>query len=77
VADAERFPDRLPTLELAGFGPPGDGQVMRRRPQVLPDRDDVTADAGQVGERADQFVVGLTQAHHDPRLDCETCGLGV
>ena len=68
VADPERLADPLPAVELGRLGPPGDRQVVRRRPQVLADRDDVDADAGEVGEAPDDLVVGLAQADHEPGL---------
>ncbi len=61
--------------ELVGCDPAGDRQMVRRRPQVLTDRDDVASDSGEVGERADDLVVGLAEADHHPRLRDETLGL--
>jgi len=52
VADAEALAERLPARELVRFDPAVDGEVVRRRAQVLADRDDVDADAGEVREAA-------------------------
>ena len=55
-------------VELLGRPPPHDRQVRRRRPQVLAERDDVDADAAQVGERAAHLVGRLAHAEDHARL---------
>ena len=44
VTDPEILPDALPPIELPGLDPAGDREMMRRRSEVLTDRDDVTPD---------------------------------
>ena len=51
--------------------------MVRRRPQVLTDRDDVAPTPARSARHADDLVVGLTEADHDPRLGDETRRLGV
>ena len=77
VTDAEFLADLLPAVELVGFDPACDREVMRRRPKVVADRDDVAPDAGEIGERTDHLVVGLTEPRHDARLRRQTGRLGV
>ena len=45
-----------------------DRGVLRRRPKVLPERDEVHARRAQIGERLDHLVVRLADADHDARL---------
>ena len=67
--------DGSPRVEGGGLDPAVDRQVVRRRPQVLADRDDVDADGGEVGERLDDLVVGLPHADDQPRLRRHAGGL--
>ena len=66
--------DALPPGELGRLGEAHDRQVVRRRSQVLPDRHDVDTEIGEVGEEADDLVVGLAEAHHEPGLDGQAGG---
>ena len=50
--------------------------MVRGRTEVLPDRDDVDADAGEVGEATDDLVVGLAHADDQPRLRRQPGRLG-
>src|SRR6478735_5921746 len=50
VADAEVLADADPLGEAGRLDPARHGQVVRRRAEVLADRDDADADAGEVGE---------------------------
>ena len=68
-------PATLRAVELVGRPPPRHRQVVRGRPQVLADGDDVDADRAQVGEGAHHLVVGLAQADDQARLGGEPAAL--
>ena len=68
VLEAKRLRARFPEGELVRVHVLDHRQVAGRRPQVLPDREQVAAVRAQVRERLLDLVVRLAQAEHDPRL---------
>src|ERR687892_168380 len=55
--------------ELVGVIVAGDRQVLRRRPQVLAQREDRHADLDEIAQRRHQLVALLAQAQDDSRLE--------
>ncbi len=70
------FTDPLQLGQLGRSPPPGDRQVMRGRPQVLADGDDVDADAPQVDHRLHHLAGCLAETDQDRRLREESGVLG-
>src|SRR5439155_25010134 len=68
VHEPELPADRREPRELVGMIVARDGQVLRRRPQVLAERQDRHADLAQVADRRDQLLPLLAEAEDDPRL---------
>ncbi len=62
--------------EFVGGPPAVDGQMVGGRAQVLPDRHDVDADRGQIGERGPHLVGGLAHPDDHPGLGREPVRLG-
>src|SRR2546421_7303619 len=67
-AEAHRLALLAEPAELVGVHPAVDRRVLRRRLEVLADRDHVDAVRAQVAERLDDLVVRLPQADDDPAL---------
>src|SRR3954454_2189732 len=68
VIEAERVRRPLERLELVRVPVADHGEVALGRPQVLADGEHPAACLAQVLERRDHLVVGLAEAHHEPRL---------
>src|ERR671936_1866311 len=67
-AEAERLALLPEPAELVRVHPAVDRRVLRRRLQVLADRDNVDAVLAQVAHRLDDLLVRLPQADDDPGL---------
>src|SRR5581483_3175451 len=67
-AEAEGLPLLAEPAELVGVHPPIDLRVLRRRLEVLADRDDVDTVRTEVAHRVDDLVVRLAEPDDDPGL---------
>jgi hypothetical protein len=67
-AEAELLALLAEPAELVRVHPAVDLGVLRRRLEVLADRDDVDAVRAQVAHRLDHLVVRLAEADDDPAL---------
>src|SRR5688500_1263103 len=68
VAEAHRHARVAEAVELRRRPVALDRQMHRRRPQVLPDSQDVGALRRDVAHRRDDLFVRLAEADHDPAL---------
>src|SRR5215510_1653322 len=68
VREALPFGVRADVVELVRRPPSSHGQVPRRGPEVLPDREDVDADRAQVVDSGPDLVGLLSHAHDETRL---------
>ena len=55
-------------VELGGRNVANNRQMLRRRLQVLPQREKIAANVAQVAERVEQLFVSLTETEHQAAL---------
>ena len=75
VGDAVRLAGFLETREFVRVVVPVHRQMLLRRLQVLPHRQDVAAHCGHVTHEGMDGFIGFAESHHDARLGLRAAGL--
>ena len=74
MAYPQRLAIQLPFGELRRVCPSGNGQMVRRRAQVLADGHDVHTDRGKIEQQARYLICRLAKAEHEAGLGGHTSG---
>src|ERR1700679_3885111 len=76
VPNSLRLSARFPIREFIWVNPAGDWEMLRRRPQVLAERQNLASDGYQIVQHLIDLIVPLAEAQHHPCFGNKSLAFG-